>query len=90
MLDLVIFFFFGKRDADTVHDDDDDGIRLPKLALAEILPGMSNLVQPNAWVSIRLPNEVTRALQVVPNTFVSSSIEAFLRLPCIYPLGWSQ
>ncbi|KAL7906935.1 Gcd10p family domain-containing protein [Trichoderma velutinum] len=30
-----------------------------------------NTVQPNGWVAIRLPSEVTRVLQVVPNTTIS-------------------
>ncbi|KAL7931717.1 Gcd10p family domain-containing protein [Trichoderma chlorosporum] len=30
-----------------------------------------NSVQPNGWVAIRLPSEVTRVLQVVPNTTIS-------------------
>lgn len=30
-----------------------------------------NTVQPNGWVAIRLPSEVTRVLQVVPNTCAS-------------------
>ncbi|KAH6608178.1 trna adenine-n1--methyltransferase non-catalytic subunit trm6 [Trichoderma cornu-damae] len=31
----------------------------------------SNTVQPNGWVAIRLPSEVTRVLQVIPNTTIS-------------------
>jgi hypothetical protein len=27
-----------------------------------------NTVQPNGWVAIRLPSEVTRVLQIVPHT----------------------
>ncbi|TFA98682.1 hypothetical protein CCMA1212_009501 [Trichoderma ghanense] len=30
-----------------------------------------NTVQPNGWVAIRLPSEVTRVLQVIPNTTIS-------------------
>ncbi|UKZ81910.1 hypothetical protein TrVFT333_009687 [Trichoderma virens FT-333] len=32
---------------------------------------MTHRVQPNGWVAIRLPSEVTRVLQVVPNTTIS-------------------
>ncbi|KAI6780825.1 uncharacterized protein J7T54_007304 [Emericellopsis cladophorae] len=31
----------------------------------------SDLVQPNAWVAIKLPNDMLRVLQVVPNTTIS-------------------
>lgn len=39
---------------------------------------MHSLVQPNAWVALKLPSGDIKTLQVVPNTFVPQSLISVL------------